>query len=118
MMFRASDSEFIGGTGFPRLDWTVPRFEIGYWCRTSCVGHGYVAEAVAAETRLAFASFGARRVEVRIDERNAKSRRVAERLGFEIEGRLRRDSLAPDGSARNTLIYSLIALDRLKLPSG
>jgi RimJ/RimL family protein N-acetyltransferase len=116
MMFRATDGEYIGGSGFPRLDWTVPRFEIGYWCRTSCVGHGYVAEAVAAETRLAFESFNARRVELRIDERNARSRRVAERLGFELEARLRRDSLGPDGSVRNTLVYSLIALDRLILP--
>ena len=116
LMFRAADGEFVGASGFPRLDWSVPRFEIGYWCRTSCVGHGYVSEAVAAQTRFAFESLNARRVELRIDERNAKSRRVAERLGFEIEGRLRRDSLGNDGSVRNTLIYSLIALDRLKAP--
>jgi RimJ/RimL family protein N-acetyltransferase len=117
IFLRAADGEFLGGSGLHRIEWSVPRFEIGYWCRTSCVGHGYVAEAVVALTRLAFTSLNARRVEIRCDERNLRSRRVAERVGFELEGRLRRDSLGPDGSARNTLVYSLISLDRLKLRS-
>src|SRR5262245_8338576 len=114
IMLRASDGEFLGASGIHRIDWNVPRFEIGYWCRTSCVGHGYVSEAVIALTQLAFTSLNARRVEIRCDERNSRSRRVAERVGFELEGRLRRDSLGPDGSSRNTLVYSLISLDRLK----
>lgn len=113
VVLRASDGELIGASGMPRFDWDVPRFEIGYWCRTSCVGRGYVSEAVIALTRFAFMTLHARRVEIRMDERNVRSRRVAERAGFELEARLRRDSVAPNGEPRNTLIYSLITVDRL-----
>src|SRR5262249_5199301 len=43
--------EFVGATGLHRIDWQVPKFEIGYWCRTSLVGRGYVTEAVAELVR-------------------------------------------------------------------
>ena len=45
---------FVGGTGLHRIDWEVRRFEVGYWCRSSRVGQGFVGEAVEALTRCAF----------------------------------------------------------------
>ena len=33
---------FIGGTGLHRIDWAQRQFEIGYWCRSSRVGEGFV----------------------------------------------------------------------------
>ena len=82
----------VASTGLHRIDWQVPRFEIGYWCRTSLVGKGYVGEAVAAITRFAFEKLGAARVEIRTDSQNTRSFRVAERLGFRLEGLMRRDA--------------------------
>src|ERR1044072_7495206 len=38
------DGRFIGASGLHRIDWKVPRFEIGYWIRTSCCGKGYMTE--------------------------------------------------------------------------
>jgi RimJ/RimL family protein N-acetyltransferase len=99
----------LGGTGLHRFDWTVRRFEIGYWIRTSAQGQGYVSEAVAALARMAFEELRARRVEIRMDEANLRSRAVAERCGFELEGVLRQDSLTPTGEVRNTCVYARIA---------
>jgi RimJ/RimL family protein N-acetyltransferase len=31
-----------GSSGLHRIDWEVPKFEIGYWCRTRSTGQGYV----------------------------------------------------------------------------
>src|SRR5688500_10771850 len=73
---------FVVGSGLHRIDWSVPRFEVGYWVRTSMARRGYVTEIVDAMTRLAFDTLAAERVEIRCDEGNEKSWRVAERCGF------------------------------------
>ncbi|WP_207911223.1 GNAT family N-acetyltransferase [Roseateles saccharophilus] len=60
-------------------------------------------------TDLAFGGLAARRVEIRCDSRNAKSRAVAKRCGFELEGVLRNDYLGVDGHPRDSCVYSRIA---------
>ena len=99
--------EHIGNSGLHNVDWDVPKFEIGYWCRTSKVGRGYVTETVDALTKLALNDFGAARVEIQCDDKNVKSARVAERCGYRLEGTLKNDSRAKDGSLRDTRIYAL-----------
>lgn len=102
----------IGSSGLQRIDWGVPKFEIGYWCRTGFTGRGYATEAVRAITAFAFDALGARRVEVRCDSRNLPSARVAERAGFRLEGELRNNEIGTDGAPRNTLIYAVIPEER------
>ena len=72
----------VGSSGLQGIDWEVPKFEIGYWCRTSFTGRGYITEAVRGITAFAFEALGARRVEIRCDSRNHPSVRVAQRAGF------------------------------------
>lgn len=98
----------LGGTGLHRMDWSVRRFEIGYWIRPDAAGQGHVSEAVRLLTALAFDRLAARRLEIRCDTRNLRSRAVAERCGFELEGVLRRDALGVDGTPRDTAVYALI----------
>lgn len=99
----------IGGSGLHRIDWQVPRFEIGYWVRTPYARRGYIREAVARISAFAFESLGAARLEIRCDPRNVRSRRVAEALGFRLEGTLRCESRGPDGSLRDTLVFARTA---------
>jgi RimJ/RimL family protein N-acetyltransferase len=96
----------VGIAGLQDIDWDVPKFEIGYWCRTGHTGHGYITEAVKAITSLAIDTLGAGRVEIRCDPRNHKSAWVAERAGFELEATLHNNELGADGSLTNTLIFS------------
>jgi len=107
-LFDANTGQVLGGTGLHRIDWSLPRFEIGYWCRTGFTGRGLVSEAVRALSRMAFDTLMAQRVEIRMDDRNAGSRRVAERAGFSFEGLLRRDTVAVDGFVRDTRVYSRV----------
>lgn len=104
-----SAGRLLGGTGLHRMDWAVRRFEIGYWVRPEAAGRGHASEAVRLLVALAFDRLAARRVEIRCDTRNVKSRAVAERCGFELEGVLRRDALGVDGEVRDTAVYSRIA---------
>lgn len=112
-----TEGDMVGGTGLHRIDWKIRRFEIGYWCRSSCRGRGFIHEAVIALAELAFDALRARRVEVRMDDTNLPSRRVAERAGFTLEGVLRNYSLTPQGELRDTRVYSRIASLPLTLPA-
>lgn len=103
-----SPGRLLGGTGLHRIDWTVRKFEIGYWIRPEAAGQGHVSECVRILTALAFDRLQARRVEIRCDSGNLKSRAVAERCGFALEGVLRRDAIGVDGGSRDTAIYARI----------
>jgi RimJ/RimL family protein N-acetyltransferase len=87
----------------------VRKFEVGYWIRPEAAGQGHVSEAVRLLTVLAFGPLDARRVEIRCDTRNTRSRAVAERCGFALEGVLRCDSLGVDGRPRDTCVYAQVA---------
>lgn len=102
------EGELLGGTGLHRIDWTLRRFEIGYWRKTGCEGRGIVTEAVTAVARMAFDSLAARRVEIRVDNDNERSWKVAERAGFTLEAVLRFDALTPGGEPRSTRVYARV----------
>jgi RimJ/RimL family protein N-acetyltransferase len=102
------EGELVGGTGLHRIDWPLRKFEIGYWRRTGCGQRGYLTEAVRAMARMAFDVLGARRVEVRMDDRNVASWKLAERAGFTLEALLRFDSLAVGGEPRSTRVYARV----------
>ena len=102
------EDRLVGSSGLHRIDWEIPKFEIGYWVRSSDVGRGYASEAVATIASFAFDELSARRVEIRSSTRNQRSRAVPERLGFTLEGILRSDSLDPDGAVRDTAIYAKV----------
>ena len=107
-IFLKDSGLFLGGSGLHRFDWSIPKFEIGYWIRQSHSGKGYATEAVSEISRFALEDLGAKRVEIRTCSRNIKSCQVAERSGFSLEGILRNDSRHVDGSLRDTKVYSRI----------
>ena len=107
-LFDRQTGLYLGGSGLHRFDVSVPRYETGYWVRTSRVGRGYACEAVAAITEMAFEVLGALRVEIRCSDANVRSWRVAERLGFQLEGVLRREARDPDGTVRDTRVYAKV----------
>ncbi len=105
------DSTFVGASGLNRLDWTVPKMEIGYWCRKRFEGQGYISEAVRGITKFAFNELGARRLEIHCDARNERSANVARRCGFQLEGQFRHNEFDTSGELRDTLIFGLLPDD-------
>ena len=96
----------VGVVGLHRPVWTTPKFEVGYWVRTRFAGKGFVSEGVNALTEMALAQLRAARVELITDEDNAASRRIAQRCGYVLEGTLRNERRAPDGTLRHTCMYA------------
>ncbi|WP_261663550.1 GNAT family N-acetyltransferase [Deinococcus sp. Marseille-Q6407] len=108
----ALSGEFIGSSGFHSLDWRVPKGEIGYWIATPHTGHGYALEVTQALTHFGLAGqeeggLGFRRLEIRCDPMNARSRRIPERLGYRLDAELVNDTVSADAAeVRNTLVFS------------
>ena len=108
LFFHKESGRLIGCSGLHRIHWQARRFEIGYWVRTSESGRGYVTEAAAGITQFAAEELHAQRVEIRCDAKNARSRAVAERLGFIPDALLQSDSCSQSGELRDTLIYAKV----------
>ncbi len=107
LLLKGTDT-IVGASGLHRIDWTVPKFEIGYWVRTSFAGQGYISEAVLGLTSLAFDTLGAQRVEIRCDVNNVRSAAVAQRIGYTLEGIFRNDARDHFGELRDTNIFARV----------
>lgn len=95
----------LGAMGLHRFDWAARRFEIGYWLRRSAQGQGLMSEAVNGMVEMAFTQLRARRLEIRCDEANARSRGVAERCGFTLESVMQGQSVNTAGELANSCVY-------------
>jgi RimJ/RimL family protein N-acetyltransferase len=115
-IFERETGRVLGGSGLHRIDWTIRRFEIGYWVRADAEGRGYVRETVQLLTNLAFDALDACRVEVRMDVANVRSRNVPERLGFTLEATLHQALAAPDGRPMDVHVFSLLEDQYWTLP--
>ena len=104
---RRTDGLLVGKGGLHTIDWTVPRFEIGYWIRSSCARQGYATEATLGLVQLA-RTLNAARVEISSDARNTGSRRVAEKSGFELEGIRRRSRRDTKGELSDSCLYARV----------
>jgi RimJ/RimL family protein N-acetyltransferase len=105
------DGGLVGDLRLRPTDWRIPSFDIAYWLRPDAEGHGYAAEAARLLTNLAFEGLRARRVAITCDPRNLRSAKVAERLGFLLEGRLRNSAIGPDGQPCDLLLLALTSDD-------
>ena len=41
-----NDGKMIASTSLHSINWSVPKFEVGFWCRSSLTGRGYTKEAI------------------------------------------------------------------------
>ena len=107
---RASDGRVVGSTRF--LDIRRPNrgLEIGWtWIDPQFQRTAVNTEAKLLMLRHAFEELGAVRVQLKTDERNARSRAAITRLGATFEGILRKYQARFDGYVRNTAMFSLTA---------
>ncbi len=110
LIFDRTTETLVGSTGIHNLNWRVPKGEIGYWVDTRFAGRGLVTEAVIALTEYAQKDLRFRRVEIRCDAQNVRSRAVAQRAGYTLDATLINDDVAAHDSSqlRDTLIFSRV----------
>lgn len=81
--------------------------EIGYWLGEEYWGRGIATRALAALTRFAFAAYELERLYALPFASNTASCRVLEKVGYQLEGRLRRSAIK-DGVVQDQLLYSIL----------
>lgn len=106
-IFLKNSTTLIGSIGYRTIDWSVPLVEIGYWIHKDYTRVGYATEAANALTQYAIEVFKAHRVEIRCEQENRASQRVAEKLGFTKEMISRNFARSADGSnVCNIVVYA------------
>ena len=127
---RADDGLVVGSTRFCELDYwqgpviwpPAPRGPVGdpgtaipdaaeigaTWLSSHAQGTGINTEAKLLMLRHAFETWGVRRVSMRADARNARSRAAIERLGAVLDGVHRAHTRGLDGLVRGTAFYSVL----------
>lgn len=109
LIFHKETNDFIGVTSFEGLDWDIPKCHIGYWINTNHSGNGYMLEAVNELTELGLNQLNFKRIEVRCESTNIKSRSIPEKLGFKLEGILENEDLSANGERlTDTCIYAKV----------
>lgn len=111
------ETRVLGGSGLHTRAGEGAR-EIGYWIHQAHANQGFATEVSAALVRVAFEVDGVNRVEIHCDPANAASASIPKKLGFQHEATLRQRDVAPDGSPRDTMIWSLFAGEYVDSPSA
>lgn len=104
---RAGD--IVGSTRFLAISPRDRRLEIGWtWLHPRAQRTAINTEAKYLQLRHCFEELGCRRVELKTDARNEKSRNAMLRLGLTYEGTFRKHSLTQHGFQRDTAWFSVI----------
>jgi RimJ/RimL family protein N-acetyltransferase len=103
-----SHERTVGSTRFLALRPEHRSVEIGWtWLHPSVWGTGVNVEAKLLMLRHAFETWGCRRVELKTDASNDRSRGAMEALGATFEGVHRKHMLVRDGENRDSAWYSV-----------
>lgn len=102
----------VGMTSYMNVDENNRRVEIGStWYRKSVQKTPLNTECKFLLLSHAFESLGCICVEFRTHLMNSQSRRAIERLGAKQDGILRSNMVMPNGTVRDTVVYSIIACE-------
>lgn len=116
---RLEDGKLVGSTRYLNLSPKDRRLEIGSTWYDRSVWAGQVnPECKLLLIGQAFDTWGANRVELRCDGRNARSRAAIARLGATEEAVLRRHMYAPDGFLRDTVVFAIMPEDWTAVRAG
>ncbi|HXD10666.1 MAG TPA: GNAT family protein [Anaerolineales bacterium] len=115
-IFSSDESRALGGTGLhTRLNGNA--LEIGYWLHKDFINQGYVTEATAALTRVAFDIYHVERMEIHCSVENHASAAVPRKLGYIHEATRRRLGYA-HGKPSDSMIWTLFADEYPKTPNA
>ena len=114
-IWRIGAEDQIGQIQVKSVAWEIPAAELGYFIIEAQQGNGYATEAIRAILRLAFQELGFERIFVRILPTNRKSLALANKLGFQPEGVLRRAFRCGLGELHDVHYLSLIQGERFSI---
>src|SRR3954469_19047846 len=116
---RSDTGAVVGMTTYLNIEPDVPRLEIGStWTARSAQRTGVNAESKLLLLTHAFEVLGCLAVEFRTHWHNMQSRAAIARLGARQDGVLRNHRRLPDGSLRDTVVFSILDTEWPAVRSG
>jgi len=106
-IFAVGREQLLGGIAINQLNRRQNFGNIGYWVRQSCQRQGIATRATQSISEYGFGQLKLSRLEIVAPERNAPSRRVAEKLGAVFEC-IARNRVMVHGKPQPAAIYSLV----------
>ena len=100
--------QVVGATGLHGMNNPNHRAETGYWLTADAQGRGIATRCLRVLLDYAFGERGLHRVQLHAMVDNTRSRALAERLGFKLEGEQREAARFQD-QYRTVVIYGLLA---------
>ena len=113
-VFAKSGEQLLGSVALHRVPSEPFAMTLGYWFARQDCGRGLATEAAGALVRCAFEVHGVARLEIHCDASNARSRALAERLGFRLDAELRDRGHAPGGARA---VHSLLRHEYPEAPA-
>jgi ribosomal-protein-serine acetyltransferase len=104
------NDSFTGLIAIKELDEWNKRAELGYWLIPRFEGKGIMTSCCKAILDFAFSKMGMNRIQIKVGIGNARSSRIAERLGFIFEGVERAGERFPN-HYNDLEVYSLLKKD-------
>lgn len=112
VMRRLADNKVVGATTYHDIDAANRRLEIGYtWIAVSAQRTAINTEAKLLMLSDCFERLQCNAVEFRTHWHNRQSRAAIERLGAKLDGVLRNHRIMPNGTLRDTCVYSIVAAE-------
>ncbi len=105
-----TDDALIGVVGFHEINWSHKEVEIGYWIDRHQEGKGYTRRAISTLIKYAFLEYKLNRIQIKCSVENIRSKGLAKRLGFALEG-IEREGLCFQGKFYDVACYSLLSRD-------
>ena len=100
------DGNYLGGCGLNDIDVKDRTANLGYWVRSSAMGHGVAARAVELLSKWGFENTDLVRLEIKCAVENVRSQRVAEKAGAAREG-IRKACVEIHGKKHDAVVFSM-----------
>lgn len=109
VIYHKKTGKLIGSTRLMDIVHRDEKLEIGFtWLVKEYWATGINLECKLLLLTFAFTVLKARRVQIKSDENNKRSRKAIEKIGGHFEGILRKDRVRQNGTSRNAAYYSII----------
>jgi RimJ/RimL family protein N-acetyltransferase len=100
--------ELAGFIDIKNIDWNIPKAELGCYTDEKYAGKGMTSEAFSLITDYCFDHFGFAKLFLRTHESNIAAQKLAERNGFQIEGKIRKDYKTTNGEVVDLIYYGKV----------
>ncbi|MBX3084104.1 MAG: GNAT family N-acetyltransferase [Anaerolineae bacterium] len=109
-IFTPDNTRLMGGTGYHLRGHSLDdeTAEIGMWISAQDAGKGLGTRVLKALLHWGFTAWPWQRIEWKCDTRNIASASVARKAGMQLEATFRQDVPLPDGTRRDTHLFSML----------